>query len=98
MKERSLLEISKDSLVRRTKKLEEEAAEAEEKAEAKVMGYKKAEAKAAEEEANAKKAVEMAWGLVETSIEAEEKAAKEEFVKSQITESNEPEECLTCSA
>jgi hypothetical protein len=27
-----------------------------------------------------------------------EKVAKEDFIKSQIAESNEPEECLTCSA
>ena len=27
-----------------------------------------------------------------------EKAAKEDFVKTQINNNNEPEECLTCSA
>ena len=27
-----------------------------------------------------------------------EKVAKEDFIKSQLTESNEPEDCLTCSA
>ena len=27
-----------------------------------------------------------------------EKAAKEDFIKSQAAESNEPEDCLTCSA
>jgi ribonucleotide reductase alpha subunit len=27
-----------------------------------------------------------------------EKVAKEDFIKSQVAESNEPEDCLTCSA
>ena len=27
-----------------------------------------------------------------------EKTAKEDFIKSQLTETNEPEDCLTCSA
>ena len=46
------------------------------------------------------------WDLIKSSFAVDavkvtvssEKVAKEDFIKSQIAESNEPEDCLTCSA